>query len=424
MRVTRLVAGFEFKSTVARRSFWLMTFLFPLLILVLSFGNTLFGDLGEGGLEDALAPAASAAQGYVDQAGLIEELPPDVPPQALVGFASLEAAAAALERGDISGYYVIPQDYVDTGALVLVQEEFQPLSPSAGGPLIEYVLDYALTADVRVAAALVDPAPEVEVRVAGAAAETKGAQPSEDEPTRASVSTVADYVPIGVAFVLFFVIVTSSSFLFQSVTREKENRTAEVLLVSVRPRDVMLGKLIGLGGAALVQIVVWMGGSLLVLWRVVGIPDLASVGLTASLLLWLVTFVILGYVAYGSILTALGALVPSQREGSLLMFVVLVPLMVPLWLNFALIEDPEGALPVALSLFPLTAPVAMTTRLAAGYVPLWQPLIALAGLALTAYLFVVLGARVFRAGTLLSSESFSWRRARHAARGDLGRQES
>ncbi len=137
----------------------------------------MFGDLGEGTLEDALAPAASAAQGYVDQAGLIEELPPDVPPQALVGFASLDAAAAALERGDISGYYVIPQDYVDTGALVLVQEEFQPLSPSAGGPLIEYVLDYALTADVRVAAALVDPAPEVEVRVVGAAAATEGAQP-------------------------------------------------------------------------------------------------------------------------------------------------------------------------------------------------------------------------------------------------------
>lgn len=423
MSVTRLVASFEFKSTVARRSFWLMTFLFPLLILVLSFGNTLFGDLGEGTLEDALAPAASAAQGYVDQAGLIEELPPDVPSQALVRFASLDAAAAALERGDISGYYVIPPDYVDTGALVLVQEEFQPLSSSAGGPLIEYVLDYALTSDVRVAAALVDPAPQVEVGVVGAAA-AEGAQPSEDGSMGASASTIAGSVPIGVAFVLFFVIVMSSSYLFQSVTREKENRTAEVLLVSVRPRDLMLGKIIGLGGAAFVQIVVWMGGSLLVLRRVVGIPDLASVGLTASLLLWLVAFLILGYVAYGSILTALGALVPSQREGSQLMFVVLVPLIVPLWLNFALIEDPEGALPVALSLFPLTAPVAMTTRLAAGYVPLWQPVIALAGLALTAYLFVLLGARVFRAGTLLSSESFSWRRARLAARGALGRQES
>ncbi len=142
-----------------------------------------------------------------------------------------------------------------------------------------------------------------------------------ERPSAPSPATV----PIGVAFVLFFVIVMSSSYLFQSVTREKENRTAEVLLVSVRPRDLMLGKIIGLGGAALVQIAVWMGGSLLVLWRVVGIPDLASVGLTASLLLWLVAFLILGYVAYGSILTALGALVPSQREGSQLMFVVLVP---------------------------------------------------------------------------------------------------
>jgi ABC-2 type transport system permease protein len=63
-----------------------------------------------------------------------------------------------------------------------------------------------------------------------------------------------------------------------------------------------------------------------------------------------------------------------------------------------------------MSLFPLTAPTAMVTRLSTGEVPLWQPFVALAGLIITAYLFVLLAARFFRADTLLSSASISWGR--------------
>jgi ABC-2 type transport system permease protein len=73
-------------------------------------------------------------------------------------------------------------------------------------------------------------------------------------------------------------------------------------------------------------------------------------------------------------------------------------------------EDPNGMLAVVLSLFPLSAPSAMVTRLAVAPVPLWQILISLAGLALSAYLFIVLAGRFFRAGNLLSHDSFNWRR--------------
>jgi ABC-2 type transport system permease protein len=74
------------------------------------------------------------------------------------------------------------------------------------------------------------------------------------------------------------------------------------------------------------------------------------------------------------------------------------------------LEDPNGALSVALSLFPFSAPSAMVTRLAVAQVPLWQILASLAGLALTAYLFVTLAARFFRPGNLLSYDSFNLRR--------------
>lgn len=316
-----------------------------------------------------------------------------------------------MESGAVPGYYIIAADYIDTGTIVFVEEDFQPLSPSAGGPLMEYALGYALTGEAGVAAALVEPVSQVEVEAAPG-----GVGSGEGEP-----AAYAFLVPFGTLFVLFFVIVMSSSYLLQSVAGEKENRTAEVLLVSVQPRQLMLGKVLGLGGVALVQIVVWVAGALLALWRVAGTPDLTGFGITPAFLLWLLAFLVLGYAAYGSILAALATMVPSQREGSQLMVVVVLPLMVPLFLNFMFIEDAGGPLPVALSLFPLTAPVAMTTRLAAGGVPLWQPAVALLGLALTACLFVMVAARVLRAGALLSSEPFSWRRVGQAVRGASGR---
>jgi ABC-2 type transport system permease protein len=84
--------------------------------------------------------------------------------------------------------------------------------------------------------------------------------------------------------------------------------------------------------------------------------------------------------------------------------------MIPLWLNTAFTQDPNGSLPVFLSLFPPTAPLSMITRMVATEVPLWQPVVSLLGLAAMAYGFVLLSARLFRADTLLSSSSLSLQR--------------
>src|SRR5665811_2516753 len=99
---------------------------------------------------------------------------------------------------------------------------------------------------------------------------------------------------------------------------------------------------------------IWIGGALVALWQFGGIPDLASLGISWVLFVWLVAYLLLGFVAYGSILAALGALVPSQREGAQLMFAVLLPLMIPLWFNYILTSHPNGIPAVALSLFPVS----------------------------------------------------------------------
>ena len=111
-----------------------------------------------------------------------------------------------------------------------------------------------------------------------------------------------------------------------------------------------------------------------------------------------------------SVMAAAGAIAPTAREGAQVTWLLILPLRPTLMFGPAFLDDPNGTLSAALSLFPFSAPSAMVTRLAVAQVPLWQILLSLAGLAVAAYLFVVLAARFFRAGNLLSSESFNWRR--------------
>ena len=139
-------------------------------------------------------------------------------------------------------------------------------------------------------------------------------------------------------------------------------------------------------------------------------PCREALALPPGFALWALLFFLGGYVVYSSALGALGALAPNMREGSQFTFVFLLPLLTPVWLNAIFTEQPDGLLATILSLFPLTAPTAMVARLAAGGVPFWQAAVSLIGLAVTAYFFVILATRFFRADTLLSSGSLSWRR--------------
>jgi ABC-2 type transport system permease protein len=223
-------------------------------------------------------------------------------------------------------------------------------------------------------------------------------------------------VPFAVMFLLFLIITISGGYMLQSVTKEKQNRTAELLLTTLRPVDFMSGKLIGLGFVALLQMGVWAAASL-ILFR----GSWASVGHAAGLvsptfLAWTAAYLLLGYIVYASALGALGALVPGMREGSQLTIVLLLPLLLPLIVSSTFVEAPNGALATALSLFPLTAPTSMVTRMSAAPVPAWQPVVGLALLAATAYLFVMLAARFFRAENLVSDASLSWQRIRTALR--------
>jgi ABC-2 type transport system permease protein len=331
--------------------------------------------------------------GYVDEAGLLSG--DDGTSSPWVAFADREEAQRALEAGEVARYFVVPQDYVARGELVLVEETFAPFATLASDDArFEYLVQANLLGDEKLATLLLSPIQKQESR--RLAPETG---PDRDSP-------LSYWVPYAVMFLFFFTLTQSSGLMLTSVSKEKETRTAEVLLLSLRPRELMLGKVIGLGLVAALQLSIWSLGGAFALGRSGGAAA-AGYSLSGGFLVWVALYFVFGYLVYASALGAVGVLAPTAREGAQFTFIVLLPLMIPLWLNTVFTQEPNGTLATALSLIPLTAPLAMVTRLVSGSVPLWQPIVALLGLAVTAYLFVLLAARLFRADTLLSSASLN-----------------
>jgi ABC-2 type transport system permease protein len=419
-----LVIKHEIKTTLGKRSFWITTFVFPIVIFAITFGSQIMAQrMAEDAVTETPTPTSQptdteegepaeiqAAMGYVDEAGIITDFPGDFPEGLLAAYPDREAAQTALRAGDLTSYYVVPGDFTQSHEIILVQRQFSPMQQlDQEEDVFQNVVLYNLTGSAEMAQLIDDPTPSII---------TKGLAPGDAEPAEegGEGGEGAGAVPYLVIFIFFISLTMSSGFMLRSVSNEKENRVAEVLLLSLRPRELMLGKVIGLGIVALVQLLFWMGAGVLVLrsgsplFRLLGAAS--SLSLPPSFFAWGLIYFLLGFLMFSSALGAIGALAPSAREGNQFTFAVLLPLMIPLWFNVAFTEAPNGLLPVILSLFPLTAPVSMMARLAATAVPLWQLLVSVALLGATTYGFVLVAARFFRADTLLSSASLDWKRLR------------
>ncbi|MDT8305856.1 MAG: ABC transporter permease, partial [Anaerolineae bacterium] len=218
MRTIYLIIRQEVITLLGKRSFWITTIAFPALILLFNVGTlVLAGDAG--GQEMMLGTDAGMQQlGYVDQGGVIRELPPGFPAEAFRPFVSVEAAEAALAAGQINMVAVLPADFAETGEMTLIQAEFSPFS-NVGESLFSYLLAYNLTGDPALAGAIQGPLNYV------AGHDIAPVEVAAEGETAGSGSAVAEFVPFIVLFIFFFLITMSSGYMLSSVSREKENRT-------------------------------------------------------------------------------------------------------------------------------------------------------------------------------------------------------
>jgi len=404
MNKTLLVLRHELATTFRRRSFLVIAFGVPLVaIIVVAVLTFLRGDAdGSAGAGTAPEPPELRIEGYVDQSGLVRTIPDVIPPNYLLAYADEEQAKQALASGEISAYYIVPADYLVRGELYYVYPASTPLTSDGQQWVMLRTLLENLVGDPELAAVVWDP---IHLEWTSLAAEV--------QPGAVQSNEAVAFIPALMVILLYVAFMMNANLLSESVSSEKENRTMELLMVSISPKQMLIGKIVALGAAGLVQVIVWVG-TVYALINVSGQTFALPEGFTipVSILVWGVVFYLLGYAVYGSLMAGVGALTSRMKEAGQASFLILSPLMVGYLIGLLapMAEETQGLLPVVLSMFPLTAPVLMIMRLTDGTVPLWQLLLSAALMLGTAYLIVRAVTAMFHAQNLLSGQPFSVKR--------------
>ncbi len=401
MKKTWIVLKNELINTLTRRSFLVILILVPLVPALILGAISLFSDRDEGtGIAEIFQPGPDLQlpEGFVDQADIIKALPEWVTQEHLVRFDTETDAREAAQDGRISGYYVVQPDFLETGSVLYILDDFNPITLIDGTPIIDMVINYNLLgADSQRFALFQLPI------------NTQVINLTPEEDVRDFASPIVFFLPYGTTLLFYFLILSSASMLMNSVAKEKENRVMEILMSSIKPRQLLTGKILGLGLVGLLQLVVWMGFALILL-RLGGTtlyipPELQP---PPSLLLWGITFFVLGYLIYATMMAGVGALVPNVKEASQATIIIILPMLVPLMLVGPLIHEPNSTLAVVLSLIPFTAPNTIMTRLASTTVPLWQLLLSIGLTILTIMLLIYAVSGMFRAQVLLTGKKFNF----------------
>ncbi|MFN2190208.1 MAG: ABC transporter permease, partial [Candidatus Promineifilaceae bacterium] len=245
MRKMLLVAKHQFMKEASKRSFILVLLILPgFFILTVGLGF-LFSHLDE----------ERAALGYIDQAGLIvRDLPQsDNSDSSLIEFESRDAAMTALDEGRIVGFYVIDKQYEETHNAELVYYETPPYEVVG---LFNDTVRFNLASDLpqTTVRRILDGA-DVTIRATDVNREYKGGDPD-----------FTLFLPLIVAAIFAFLVMTTSGYLTEVIVDEKENRTMEIVVTSLSTGRMMAGKILGALGIATVQLVTWVLFILAVIW--------------------------------------------------------------------------------------------------------------------------------------------------------------
>lgn len=230
------------------------------------------------------------------------------------------------------------------------------------------------------------------------------------------------------AFLLYITLLFYAVAVMRSVLEEKTSRIVEIILSSVRPIELMLGKIVGVGAVGLTQLGVW-AGSVVVLadvglpWIVASRPELAALGQFDSFapgadkLLLFLAFFFGGYFLYSSLYAAVGAMANTDQEAQQAQAPLVVLMVVPAVILPGVLENPESTMAVWTSIVPFFAPVLMFARAVTGAASGVEITLSLAAIAATTVVVAWIGGRIYRVGILMTGkrptmrELFRWVRA-------------
>ena len=204
------------------------------------------------------------------------------------------------------------------------------------------------------------------------------------------------FLPMGMMMLMFMIVMMSAQPMLESVLEEKTLRISEVLLGSANAQQLMTGKLLGNVAGSLTVFALYAGGAFVVAtWN--GYAD----SIPFHILPWFVIYQILAVLLFSSVFMAIAASVSQLREAQSLLLPVWMVMLMPMFVWFNVVREPNSTLATALSFFPPSTPLMMTLRLATGaLIPLWQILLSLVLLVAGTAIGVTAAARIYRIGIL------------------------
>lgn len=382
-----IVARHEFATTVKRWGFVFVAFGLPLIMLGISL---LAVGLMKKSAEEKHAERMRA--GLVNLSAL--EMTPA--PEGIKAYAGEEEARAAIRAGDIRTYVILEKDYLDTGR-VRVASAVKASIFTSSISVPENVRDWVRES---VLAVIEDPKRRERAKTLFAELQTLQLEPATGEPSAETqeLQMRRTLVALGFFFAMFMAITTSGGYLIQGLGDEKENRVMEMIISSIRPEELMAGKLIGLGAAGLLQMLVW---------AVIGITGMVWAGqallLEPKMFLICLPLFLLGFTLLGSLMLGTGSLGSNLREATQWSMGWNLAAVMPLMFWNIIAMEPAGAVAKVLTYVPITTAMTLMLRYAAdpSSLPAWELGLGFAILIVSTLLALKGAAKIYRVGLLM-----------------------
>lgn len=412
-----LIIEREYMERVRKKSFILTTFLMPVLMLIM---------MGAPALIMLYNTPDHNIIGVIDNSGVVL---PELESTEMYDFVALDKdPQSKVDTGEIDGYLIIPSDIKNSKSPVLslymngaIPVELQSSLSSQINKAIE---------NQKLLSYNIEDLPEIMEKVS---TNVKLKEVRLDQEEGESLeSTTSFLIGIFMSFLLYMFILMYGQMVMTSIIEEKNNRVLELVVSSIKPSQLMMGKIAGIGLVAITQIVLW--GIVMAFISTLVLPSfmpeeattqiaqmragtldfnqvedysmlnalnmLTNVGFIIELFFWLVLFLVGGFLLYAAMFAAVGSAVDNIQDASQLQSFIIIPIIIAIIVSSSIGNAPNSPLALWLSMIPFTSPMVMMSRIPAG-IPGWQPWVSIVILYISFLLMVWFAGKVYRIGIFM-----------------------
>ena len=412
-----LIIEREYMERVRKKSFLLTTFLMPVFMIIL---------MGAPAVIMMFNTPDHNVIGVIDNSGIVL---PQLKGNEMYDFVPLDGdGQKKVDTGEINGYLVIPSDIKKGSAPVInlymngaIPIELQSSLSSQIGGVVE---------NQKLLSYNIENLPEIMEKVKTKVKVNEVRLDKEDGESLES--SLSFFIGLFMSFLLYMFLLMYGQMVMTSIIEEKNNRVLELVVSSVKPTQLMLGKITGIGLVAVTQIILWgmvmSFVSTLVLPALVpqetmsqimqmragsldvnqvedfnalnALNMLTNVGFIIEIFFWLILFLIGGFLLYAAMFAAVGSAVDNIQDASQLQSFIIIPIIIALIVSVSIGNSPNSSLAVWLSMIPFTSPMVMMSRIPAG-IEAWQPWVSVAILYISFLLMVWFAGKVYRIGIFM-----------------------